>query len=266
MTHAHAKLWGNAYEQALVWAALSPDSPRAQSNAAQYEMAAGQLDAAAERLRRALAKQPAELQLALNLLAVHCELGDIRADHVASIETALADATYGLQLTFTWLDKMVNPIGRGACPGLNLPILESFVLVARANPRLNNSPGRAQELEHVLGRIALLRSNPESALSHFNLGLQAEPREAVALKQAALLGSAGYPRHGVVHLDRYADLRPSNTPPGSGMRRLHNWIVKRQGYYETEFAHMRATLEADAQQQVEPERSNAPADTPHTGN
>lgn len=264
MTHAHAKLWGNAFEQALVWAALSPDSPRAQSNAAQYEMAEGRLDAAAERLRRALAKHPAELQLALNLLAAHCRIGDIRNEHVASIKTALADATYGLQLTFSWLDKMVDPVGRGECPGLNLPTLESFVLVARANPRLNNAPGRAQELEHVLGRIALLRSNPESALSHFNLGLQAEPREAVALKQAALLGSAGYPRHGIVHLDLYADVRPEIAPPESGMRRLHTWIVKRQGYYEAEFAQLRATLEADAQQQAQAAPSSAPAETPPT--
>lgn len=256
MTHAHAKLWGNGLELSLVWAALSPDSPRAQSNAAQYEMAEGATDAAAERLKQALTQHPGELQLALNLLGAHCRLGDLRPEHVASIRQTLTEARYGLQLTFTWLDRMVEPVARGECQGLDLPTLESFVLIARANPRLNNAPGRAQELEHILGRIALLRGDARGALSHFDLGLAAEPRTGVALKQAALLGGTGHPRQGLAHLDRYVQLRDQIARPESGMRRLHSWVIARQGYEENEYTRLRATLEADAALEPQPAKTD----------
>ncbi|HJU39731.1 MAG TPA: tetratricopeptide repeat protein [Tahibacter sp.] len=258
MTHAHAKLWGNPVEQAIVWAALSPDSPRAQSNAAQYEMNTGDPAAAQARLLEALARHPDELQLALNLLAARCRLGSVGTADVDAITQALRNAQHSLQLTFKWLDNMVAPVAAGECPGLELAQLEAMIVTARANPRLNNAAGRAQELEHIIGRIALLRGDPDQALLHFNLGLDAEPRPVVVLKQAALLASAGHPRQALVHLDRFERARAMAAKPPFGMARIHAWVLARQGYFDTEYRQLRATIERDAREQRQSEPAAQP--------
>ena len=77
MTHARATVWGNVHTQALVWAQINPKSPRAQANAAQVLMQAGQPREAARRLTSLLAAKPHASQLALNLLGAHCLTGGI---------------------------------------------------------------------------------------------------------------------------------------------------------------------------------------------
>ncbi len=75
MTFLNADLWGDAQQQALVWAAKNPDSPRAQAYAAAAERAMGRPDLAAARMQRALVAQTEDIQIALNQVGAECEIG-----------------------------------------------------------------------------------------------------------------------------------------------------------------------------------------------
>jgi hypothetical protein len=68
----------------------------------------------------------------------------------------------------------------------------------------------------------------------------------MALEQAALLGSAGFPRKGLAHLDHYDAVASRASAPAFGMPRLHAWILLHQQYWPKELARLRATLSSDA--------------------
>jgi hypothetical protein len=69
----------------------------------------------------------------------------------------------------------------------------------------------------------------------------------VALRQAAVLGAAGYPAQGLAHLDHYEAERQLAPQPGLGMARIHAWVLQHQHYWDDELARLRHTLQADLQ-------------------
>ena len=94
MTWSRANVWGNTHDQALLWARLNPASARAQAFAAQAELAAGHPERAIDRLEPALKRAPGEVQLALNLVAARCALGDL-AHHGAERFGSVLVSHYG---------------------------------------------------------------------------------------------------------------------------------------------------------------------------
>ena len=74
-------------------------------------------------------------------------------------------------------------------------------------------------------------------------------RASAALKQAALLGASGFPRHGLAHLDHLATEPEHAQETGLGMPRIHAWVLRHQHYWPKELAHLRATLRDDAAHQ-----------------
>src|SRR5262249_50290099 len=98
------------------------------------------------------------------------------------------------------------------------------------------------------GSLALALREPRAALEYFNRALDADPRAAAALNQAAQLGSAGYAAEGLEHLDHFAAL-PKHAPEWQwSMASIHAWLLRRQGFDENEIAHLRATLSEDVRE------------------
>ncbi|WP_266169830.1 tetratricopeptide repeat protein [Dyella subtropica] len=245
MTHARAELWGNMHDQALLWARINPDSARSQAYAAQAELAAGQPDRAATRLQGELNKSPDEVQLALNLVAARCQAGHLDTSTLNSAVRALQTTRdTGILLT-NWFGRALDQSPTPPCPELNLATIGKLLNAAQSNPQLTDIPGRVQDLDFLWGRIALAEGQPEAALEKFNHALDQQVRISLALQQAALLGSAGYPAQGIAHLDYYQAERQREDPPGFGMPRIHAWVLDRQQYWDRELARLRNTLLAD---------------------
>ena len=99
------------------------------------------------------------------------------------------------------------------------------------------------------GQLALAEGKPAAALQAFNRALAALPSHGSALEQAAYLGSHGHPELGLEHLD-YFDALPPGPKPGIGMPRIHAWVLRKQGWWETETAYLRRTLDQDAEAKV----------------
>ncbi|MFT4047577.1 MAG: hypothetical protein QM661_12905, partial [Solimonas sp.] len=246
MTHARADLWGNVREQAVLWARLNPDSPRAQANAAQIEMSAGMPARAQARLQRALAAHPDETQLALNLVAARCRLGGADDAALRAAEHALGSAREASTLLTSWFERMIGDIDAGHCPGLDAAEADRLIDAAFANPYVAQQNGRLQDLHYLRGMLALGRMDGAAALAEFNRALDLQVRCGAALRYAATLGTAGFPREGLAHLDHYESVKDREAAPGWGMPRLHAWILARQDYWSREKTRLRATLEADA--------------------
>jgi len=252
MTHARASLWGNSHDQALLWARLNPDSPRAQANAAQVEISDGQLARAIKRLRGPLAQAPDQVQLALNLFAAECQSGRIDPSTLDASRVALRTTRDPGTLLVSWFERSMDQVAHPPCPQLSFATLSSLLQAALANTHLASNPGRQQDIHYLRGRIALLQGDTDAALAEFNRSLDLQVRTSAALKQAALLGAHGFPRQGLAHLDHLAAEPAQAHDPGFGMPRIHAWVLRRQDYWPKELARLRATLREDAMQQTHP--------------
>jgi tetratricopeptide (TPR) repeat protein len=251
LTYMRADLWGKPQDQALIWALKNPDSPRAQAYAAQIEMSHGNNAAAAVRLERALAAQPEEIQLALNLIGARCATGGVSRDDLAHAEHALREAPNTGRLGYDWFDRGLPTALAGTCPGFDLASVSELLEAASENKRTLNIPGRRQDILHLKGRVALLRHDDERALELFDEAFAADPRPGAALDQAAVLATAGKPELALRHLDYMETIAHPPSKPNFSMASLHEWLLWRQGYWPHEIAHLRATLAEDIARKTE---------------
>ncbi len=250
MTHAGASLWGNTHDQALLWAILNPNSPRAQASAATAERIAGRPDRAAARLQQLLAKDPDQVQLALNLFNAQCQLGSIDQATLAASRNALRTTRDTGSLLVHWFEGVLEQAKHPLCPQETYQTIAGLLDAALTNPYLAASAGRKQDLYYLQGRLALTQGDANTALGDFNQALDVQVRESAALKQAALLGSAGFPKQGLAHLDYYETVRDRTIPPDLGMPYIHAWILEHEQYWPRELMRLSATLRDDAAQQA----------------
>jgi hypothetical protein len=245
MTHARATVWGNVRTQALVWAQINPDSPRAQANAAQILMQSGQPKDAARRLQVLLATQPDESQLAFNLIDAHCLAGGITQADIDAAQVAMQGSANTGSLFAHWFERTLPVAMAGSCPGLTTDVLLDLIDTGLRNPKLAGA-GRQQDLIYLRGTVALTRRQSEAAALDFTRALDIQVRPALVLKGAAALGSAGYPQQGLHLLDHYEQVKEHRIPPRFGMPMLHEWVLSRQHYWPNELTHLRHQLNLDA--------------------
>src|SRR6185437_15998324 len=95
LTFQRATLWGDGFRQAQVWAAINPDSARAQANAALYDLQHDRPRLAAARLRLSMPRHPDDIQAPINLIGAECKLGAVQPQTLARAEFALAHTRLG---------------------------------------------------------------------------------------------------------------------------------------------------------------------------
>ena len=242
LTRMNADLWGNASEQALVWAAKNPDSPRAQAYAAQTERARGRPQAAIARLRAMPAETGADIQVVLNLLGAECDLGRADPADVQRADAALRNARITGQLGYEWFGEAIARVERGpACAGLGADEIRALLDAAAANT-YGTSYGRRQDNLNLRARLALALKQPDEALDDFNAAVDEKPLPQVALQQAAMLGSAGYPERALKHLEHFDRVWKPGVERVASMGALHEWMLLKQGYWTNELAALRSAL------------------------
>ena len=246
MTYAGAQLWGDTNNQALVWAELNPDSPRAQVNAADMEMKGGRPNLAIQRLQPLLTRYPDQVQIALNLFAAECLQGIVNPTTRTAARTSLKTARDPGVLLISWFSRVIDQTANPPCPQLTPSTVDSLLDAALSNKYLKEIPGRRQDVFYLKGLLALKQQHPDLALSNFNRALDLQVRAALALQQAALLGASGYPQFGLAHLDHYQSQQSREAIPSPGMPRVHAWVLSKQHYWQNELTRLRATLEQDA--------------------
>jgi tetratricopeptide (TPR) repeat protein len=245
LTAQRATLWGEGFRQAQVWAAINPDSARAQTNAALYDMQHSRPRLAAARLRLSLPHHPNDIQIPINLIGAECALGRVRPQTLAAANAALAHTRAGGKTAFKWFSQALHLASAQACTGLNFAALQATLDSARRNPHWHKVSGRQQDLDHLQGQLDLAEGRADAALRSFNRALSAAANPGTALEQAAYLGSHGHPKLGIEHLDYFATL-PPGPKPDIGMPRIHAWVLRKHGWWPEETTYLRKNLEEDA--------------------
>lgn len=245
MTHARTEVWGNVRTQALVWARINPDSPRAQANAALIQMQTGHPADAVRGLQALLALHSDQTQLALNLIGARCMTGGVSTSDLTAARTAMLGSPDTGALFVHWFDDALPMAISGDCPGLTAADLLGLINAGLRNPKLS-TPGPQQDLTYLRGRIALAQHQPDMALADFIRALDLQVHPGLALEAAATLGSHGYPAQGLRMLNHYQQVQGHATPPGFGMPMVHAWVLTREGYWPHELAHLRYQLNLDA--------------------
>lgn len=258
LTFLRADLWGNSEDQALLWGAKNPHSPRAQAYAAQTEATRGAYPAAIARLERAMREHPDDIQLALNLIGIKCEAGVLSNDDIAAARTALRETPDVGRLGFEWFEQMLPAATAHQCGALDLASAESLLAAAAENPNVQRTYGRRQDILNLEARLALTKQEPERALTLFNAALDADPRPGAALQQATSLASAGFPALALAHLDHLDAVWTPPVHPAPRMPAIHQWLLWHDGYWTHEIAHLRGVLAEDVNEKASTGTAPAP--------
>lgn len=245
LTHTRAQVWGNVQTQALIWAHINPESPRAQANAAQIEMHHGHPKRAISRLESLLDSHPDQLQIVFNLIGARCMTGGLRSGDMAAARRAMQSTVNNGTLFAHWFERTLPVAMSGSCPGLTPTDLLSLIDVGLKNPKLS-AAGAQQDLLYMRGRIVLAQHKPDAATADFAQALDLQVRPGMALEAAATLGNAGYPAQGLHLLDHYQQVKGRTMQPRSGMPTLHEWVLAQQNYWPGEIARLRQQLVIDA--------------------
>lgn len=254
LCRARAEVWSQPYTQARLLAQADPDSPRAQANAAAFDIANGRPDLAARRLEEQDRKSPDEVQIALNWIAADCAQGAVTARAYQAGLYALAHNRGDTTLVYNWLLGALDKARSMECRGLGLAEIDEMAQVMYANPAFAAGGTQRAILQQLRGHLSLARGDATQALKDFDAGLDIYPTPGNALLQAAELGSRGYPAEGLEHLRHFRQLPQAPEVKVRDMPSLHQWLLGRMGYWSSELQHMETELRQDAQQ--------APA-TPH---
>jgi hypothetical protein len=145
-------------------------------------------------------------------------------------------------LTYRWLGNAIEVATAGSCPGLGLGEVTGWIESALRNPVISTPRVRNQDIEPLLGQLALVRQQPEEALLHFDRALLATPSPDVAARQASHLASSGYYEHALRHLETYERVKQRVRAPRSGMPWLHARVFAWQGYWPREMSVLRQRL------------------------
>lgn len=256
-THAQARLWGNPAAQARVWAQALPSSARAQTHAANLDLAAGRTQQAIERLAPLAATNPRELQYALSLLDARCISGHVPKSELASAASALTSAGIRIDVAYQWLGRTLSPSRSAACSGLPDDILLTLASAALPDHSAISDTEQLSRSERLQALIALRQGDCDVSLAAFNRRLEVQRRPEFAHEQVATLAGRCGPGYGLAHLDHYLALAPGgDAPAASAMLRLRDQLVVRQGFWEHEWTRLRSVLEAEAA--AAPERPEEP--------
>ncbi|MDZ4379189.1 MAG: tetratricopeptide repeat protein [Xanthomonadaceae bacterium] len=242
LTWARATVWGDPEALTQSMAQYAPLSARAQGERAMQLARAGRHHAALTVLDEATARHPADANLALPRLASACAIARHDPKLLAATQEALAHMTSWTVMHFHWFERAISSPAPD-CPFLQPTALASLLFAARRNTRILRNPGWLQDTGTLQGLLMLRQSMPEQASAKFNRSLELQPNPDTALRQAAMLGGAGFPELGLKHLQHYRECCWGRDRPARGMPRVHQWLKWRpDGYYEREFAHLTALL------------------------
>lgn len=250
-TYQRATLWGQPEKLAKLWALQNPESSRAQATEGLWLTGRGEYQAAAMKLGPLWKNKPNDLQLAFNYINAACQWRGLVPAEKHALATALRTSTSGGLLIHNWIASAVDMAASGACPGMTLSDVDSWILAAASNPAISPPDIRNQTIEPLLARMAIARHQPDLALEHFNRALAASTKPDIAAISASLLASSGHFHHALAHLDYYDKIKPATRAPAANMPWVHYKVLEWQGYWPREMAILRKKLAVEIASQKE---------------
>jgi tetratricopeptide (TPR) repeat protein len=243
MTFMRADLWSSPYLQALKWAQVNPESPRAQHNLADFWWEVGNYDEAVRLNDRAIALDPNGLAWLMTRVMYQCAQRELPAAALAEVESVLrAKERVGAVGTYQ-AGKLLDYLMSGNCGRLSEPD-ELQSLISRLQQAEKGDTRQFGQL--LLQRRATLLLQQGQVLAAYNdlrelLAASGEP--GTQLRGAAMLASAGHYQSALELLDESLAPQPNNG--GFSIKRLRDAYLQQTHYYEYERQVLRETIRED---------------------
>ncbi len=246
MTFMRADLWSSPYLQALKWAKVNPESPRAQHHLANFWWESGNVAEAVRLNDRAISLDPAGLPWRMTRVMYACRDESLAGSPEQAIDQvvgALGQTPRVGAVTVHQTEVLLNYLMNGACGEWSQP--EAILtLMGRLKAQRDEDDGRLERLFWQRGALLHLRQN-ERQLASDNLRrlVDATDDPGVALRAAAMLASHGDYRQAL-------DLLENDWPEGRARGRLsidrvRHWYTDRTGYYQQEREYLAAQIRED---------------------
>ena len=244
-TFLRADLWGNPFQQALKWAQINQDSPRAQDYLGSYWLRTGNL-AEAERLNtRAIALDHNGLPWLMRRVVLDCTQ---ERDAHESLQAAINALERPRQLTSVHTHhaaELFDYLISGACGTAGEPrkILRLIDRLLEEDLKRKH-PGLQVLLLQRRAQVLLQMQDSKAAFDSLLKSVQLSSDPGIQFRGAAVLAS-----HGVYDLAlQLLDYRLVATPPNRGISidRVRKLYTDRLGYYEREKQDLRERIEEDA--------------------
>lgn len=242
MTWVRAGVWGNLPLQARIWGRINPNSPQAQVFAAEIEAASGRLPKAIEKLRANATRMPSQPQIALTLVDMECRTGSIDPLSWQLAIHSLEHARAGWNNIANWLITSIPNATGERCHGLTISALQQALAIIESNPELIRSRGHADAFKRAGAALHLASNQPQQAVAEFDALLADSPSESTAFEQAQALNAAGHPELALELLNHFFAL-PSEANEGTGMTRIHAWVLRKQGFWQNRLSTLHNSLE-----------------------
>lgn len=259
VTWQRAALWGQPDLLTRAWAVRNPESPRARATSALMLIQDGDPERAAELILPLWMKKPEEVQLAFNYVNARCAAANPRlsATEEAAVTKTLSLARHGQSMIYQWLQQALAVADSGNCPGLTLATAEQWIEAAAGNSMLSTPAMRGQDIEPLLGELAVYQGRPEIAFQHFRAALASFPNPDFAARLITFLAIHEHYLAALRLLDDFESM--PRILPAFGMPKIHAFVLKRQEFWEHEFAVLRDKLEAEIAAQARSAAEPAPA-------
>lgn len=253
MTYLRADLWSSPYQQALKWAEVNPDSPRAQNHLAGFWWETGNVPEAKRLNGRAIELDPDGLPWLMTRVMYECAqnpAGETPGRALAQVETALRNQRVIGKVAIHQTQKLLDYLSGGDCGKLSQPdeLLALFDRLDAIAPERGG--GRLDRLlSQRKAMVYLDTGRPEAAFDQLASLVDQSGQPALQLNAAATLARAGHYRLALALLDRPVSPEP---PSRLTIDRLRYIYLERVEYYEHERQHLRNTIRQDLE--------NAPED------
>ena len=129
------------------------------------------------------------------------------------------------------------------CPQLAPVLVDRLLAAASGSAGSALAASRQSRLE---GMWEASRGNCARARQHFEAAQLSRPWASEAYGDAALLASHCGPREALLYLEPFMASHQSDAAERPGMLRLHQWVLRRQGLWQSELLRLHSILRTEA--------------------
>lgn len=199
-TYFLSNLWGNQLSLEMYWAQQNPTSSRAQLSAALALDKQGNQLAALALLNQAKTNIPDSLDLHWYWLKLKCRLQGVTVDEFSQIKQSTSKIPFKVH-QYNMLRATISTLLNSECKGLSSENALELLDILLTNPVLQSDQRRLFQPHHLKGLVYANTNRPKEALSEYSIVLNLTHNIEHGLVQVGVLGSHGYYREALEHLN-----------------------------------------------------------------
>ena len=230
-TWQRASLWGDENQLMLVWAQANPDSPRAQTVAAQTWLRMGYPEMAFMQLEEAIQRMPDSGFLSINYVALRMGYGLVSAQELETTLRGLQTQAFNAQM-LRGLEHLVDTINQLGSPPEYVQVM--YTGLADLREHLQGRVRVAHRFSFYLqGQLLSAHGEAEQAYEYFTQALRHYRRTESGLNMVSVLATDGHYGQALKMLEQTVEVLAAE--PDSQLKR-------RRSTYEMEVERIRGHL------------------------